>query len=60
MACTFMVQKNAVGFIWGNYIHRIHGRAVGQLRETHVYIFSGQHISKLYESMIPSKYIENL
>lgn len=44
---------DAVGYISENFIHEIHGRAIGQINnKTHVHKLSGNYIGELFEDMV--------
>lgn len=46
-------RGNAVGFIRGRYIHDIRtGRAIGQLKGTHVHKLGGSYVGELQDQMV--------
>ncbi len=49
-----------MGFIRGSFIHDMHGNAVGQLRESHVYRMSGAYVGELHRQMVVDKHLGRL
>jgi len=61
IAYIYNARGNAVGYRYGNYVHDMTGRAVGQVSgDTHVHKLSGSYVGELYQDMIVDQHIGDL